>query len=238
MKAITHKVTHYYQPTNSTCGYAALAIFLSFYGIDKKPEELVVEVPQPKDEKGNAEGSVTAQLVTWCQQNDLKVQMYAADCMILDLSWQKLDEAKIAERLKAVRLERNVLGLGKHWSKVYVDAYLAMLESGAKLKVVSFITSDLLYKLLKNGPVYANICSTALRGQGRKINTGLRKQKLDDVHGRVSNHSLVIYGHDNKGNFLLADPWDGRIVVEPEKMVLAIEAAQIECDNQCFVIEQ
>lgn len=237
MKAIEHNVKHIYQPTNSTCGYASMSILLSYYNKDISVDDLLKVVPHPKDEKGNETGSVTAQLVAWCQQQGFKTHMYSFDCLVLDLSWQKLNKKELIARLKAVRGKRDAKVFSKHWANIYIDAYLAMLEAGAKLTIQPFVTTKLLYKLLEKGPVFANICSTARTGKGRNRNVGLRKSVLDDVNGLVSNHSIVLYGNDSKGNFLVADPWEGMIISNPETMITSITAAQIECDNQVFVIE-
>ncbi len=236
MQKIDHKVTHYYQPTNNTCGYAALAILLSYYGKDTKPEDLVGKVPQPKDAEGTSHGSVTAQLADWCQTEGFQVHMYVSDMYITDLSWKDKSSDQIKERLEQVKSKRKVSVMDKHWVGVYEDAYLSMLEHGADLTVVQFITTDLLYRLLENGPIYTNICSSASSGRGRTRSPELRKDVLDDIDGGISTHSVVIYGNDDGGNFLVADPWDGLLTTKSEHMVLAIQAAQIECDNQIFVI--
>ena len=238
MKPTRHKITHHYQPTNNTCGYASLAVFLSFYGKEYTPEQLVDKVPQPKNEKGKPTGSVTTQLVDWVQSQGFQIHMYSSDCLVLDLSWQHMDSRQIIDRLKAVKATRHVPALGNYWTKVYIDSYISMLDGGSELSTVPFITTGLLYKLLKNGPIYVNVCATALNGKGRMVHPGLREDVADDTNGAVSTHSVVVYGNDDKGNFLVADPWEGLIEVESEKMVLAIEAAQIECDNQCFVVEK
>jgi hypothetical protein len=236
MKKTLHKVTHYYQPTNNTCGYAALAIFLSHYGRQFKPEELMGKVPQPKDAEGTSHGSVTAQLADWIQEQGLQVHMYVSDMYITDLSWKNKTSEQIKKRLEQVKSKRKVLIMDSHWVGVYEDAYLSMLSHGADLSVVQFITTDLLYKLLESGPVYANICSSASGGKGRTLSPELRTTVPDDINGSIVTHSVVIYGNDEGGNFLVADPWDGLMKTKPEHMILAIAAAQVECDNQIFVI--
>lgn len=238
MQKIIHKVSHYYQPTNTTCGYAALATLLSFYGKDYKPEELVDKVEQPKDAEGTSHGSVTAQLADWTQTQGHQVHMYASDMYILDLTWKDKNSKEIKERLEQVKSKRTVSVMDSHWVGVYEDAYVSLLDHGADLSVVQFITSDLLYKLLSNGPIFANICSSASTGRGRTLSPELRKDVLDDVNGRITTHSVVIYGNDEDGNFLIADPWEGLATMKPEHMVLSIEAAQVECDNQIFVINK
>ncbi len=67
---------------------------------------------------------------------------------------------------------------------------------------------------------------------------GLRESVSDDVQGKVYNHSFIIYGNNEVGNFLIADRWEqpGFHEIEPERMLATISAAQIECDNLLFQI--
>jgi hypothetical protein len=239
MKKCLYDIKHVYQPTNDTCGYAALAILLSHYGTDITPAELVKQVPQPKDSSGVSRGSSTSQLAGWTQAQGFRVHMYASDMFILDLSWRDKNSKQIKQRLEEIKSQRTITILDDYWAKVYEESYITMLSQGVDLTVVQFIDTKLINKLLSRGPIYANISSTALRGKGRSrsfIVNGQRSSKLDDVNGRVSTHSTVIYGCDGKDNYLVADPWAGLIKVNAEHLVLAIEAAQIECDNQIFII--
>jgi hypothetical protein len=238
VKAIKHQIEHVYQPTNTTCGYAALSMLLSHYNQHISVEELLKAVPHPKNEKGESTGSVTAQLVTWAQQQGYKAHMYSFDCLVLDLAWKHLSPKQTIARLKAARGKRDAQVFNSHWANIYIDAYISMLEAGAKLTIMPLVTSSLVNKLLTKGPVYANICSTVRDGNGRTRAVGVRKTVLDDIRGKVSNHSVIIYGNDTKGNYLVDDPWDGLLTVDPETMICSITAAQIECDNQIFVIER
>ena len=227
------------QPTNNTCGYAALATYLSYYGLDATPEELVRKVPQPTDQQGNPTGSITSKLITWCQSQNLQCKLYTFDCMIIDLTWAKLNREQVIERLNAVKDVRNVRGHGdKHWSKVYIESYIEMLQSGAGLQIEPYPTTELLYKLLEQGPVYTNVVAPVLYNNGRKRHFGVRQDELDDIAGIIGTHSLVIYGNDEAGNFLLADPWAGLQQATPSAVIATMEAAQIECDNMCFQIEK
>lgn len=238
MKAIRHKVTHIYQPTNTTCGYTSVAMLLAHYGKTVTVNDLLKQVPHPKDEKGNQTGSVTAQLVAWCQGQGIKTHMYSFDCLVLDLSWKNLSTKEILAKLKAAKGKRDAIVFGRHWADIYIDAYIDMLEAGGTLTIRPLVTTKLLYKLLESGPIFVNICSTAKRGVGRTRDIGLRKSVVDDVKGDISTHSIVVYGNDETGNFLVADPWEGLIEIDPETMLCSITAAQIMCDNQCFVIEK
>lgn len=237
MKAVEHKVKHYFQPTNSACGESAIATLLSYYDKPVKPEQILEEVPQIPNEDGEPFGSITSQLVTWMQKQGFKCKMFSFDCLVTDLSWHGYSTAKLLERLEAIRDVRDVPALGKHYTKAYIDAYIEMLRAGAKLEIQPLVTPELLYNLVKSGPVFTTFCSTVARGKGRTVSYGERKSKLDDVNGRVLNHSVVIYGYDAKGDFLIADPWEGRIKLKPLKLAICIMAAQVECDNQLVIIE-
>ena len=164
--------------------------------------------------------------------------MYVSDMYILDLSWAGKTSKQIQERLEQVKGKRTHQLMDTHWVHVYEDAYLAMLNGGAAITITQFITTKLVNKLLKDGPVFVNICSSALRGKGRTISPELRESAVDDMKGNINTHSVVVYGMNKTGDYLVSDPWDGLIEVDPEQLVLAIEAAQIECDNQIFVIKR
>lgn len=67
---------------------------------------------------------------------------------------------------------------------------------------------------------------------------GIREEVLDDIHGEVGTHSVVVYGNTEDGSLLLADPWDGFTKVEPETLLCAITAAEIECDAMYFQVSK
>lgn len=241
MQAITHKITHHYQSTTTSCGYASLAILLSHYGKDVSTEELLEQVPQAKNEEGKPLGSLTAQLAQWCVRHGFAVDFVSFDFLITDVSWQGLSNSQLLQKLESVKDVRDVRNVGgKHWSREYVQAYIDLIESGGKLSVLPHVTTKLLYEKLKHGPVYANICSSVVYGTGRQRYPEANKRMSidDDMHGIVGTHSVVIYGNDENGNFLVADPWQGMATVQPETMLCGITAAALECDSQCFQISQ
>lgn len=243
MQAISHDITHSYQPTSTTCGYASLSMLLSHYGKVFPAKDLISQIPQSVDESGKPIGSVTAQLATWCVGQSFDAKFISFDFLITDLSWTGLGSTELLEKLKSVKENRDVPQVGgKHWSKVYVQAYIDFIRSGGSLSVQPHPTTWLLYDWLLDGPIYANICSSVVHGTGRarypEPDTDKRLAIPDDIHGTVGTHSVVIYGNDEVGNFLVADPWDGLEVVKPETMLCGIMAAQLECDNQIFQLSK
>ena len=243
MKPVEHKISHHYQPTVTSCGYAALATLLSHYGRVIGIEDLLKQVPQSTDEKGNSIGSLTAQLAEWTISQGFEVDFTTFDFIITDLSWIGLDSEQLVERLEKVKHVRNVHNVGgKYWSEMYVQAYINLINSGGKLSVVPHVTTELLYEKLQHAPIYVNICPAVVYGKGRQryIDTDeLNKDSSvdDDLNGEVGTHSVIIYGNNDKGNFLISDPWEGLAVVDPEAIICGITAAVIECDSQLFQIQ-
>ncbi len=87
MRPVSHAVTHHYQPTNRSCGYAALAILLSHYGIQKDPLQLAGAIA-PADHESF--GSLTTEVATWCRGINIKVNFYSFDFQITDFAWSAL----------------------------------------------------------------------------------------------------------------------------------------------------
>lgn len=238
MKAIKHDVKHHYQPTNTSCGYTALSILLSFYDKDVSVEELLTAVKQPLNDKGEPGGSITAELVTWCLSQGFDSTLYSFDGLMLDISWQKLSQAKLLDKIEAVQESRDVLGLGVEYGSRYLKAYADMMKAGGELTIQSHVTTRLINNLLQTAPVYANVCSNVMNDLGRTRTAELHKYVEDDIEGRLFTHSVVIYGRDTNGNYLIADPWSGMIEIDTDTLLSSITMAQIECDNMVFQLDR
>lgn len=239
MSVIKHKVKHYYQPTNHTCSQSAMATMLSYFGEDVAPEQIATKIPVNKNEKGEDWGTINQQLATWCLSQDYEVELHTADFQILDLSWAKLSNERLVERMEAAKDKREVPGLGKAWSKIYMQSYIDFVSAGGKLHIHPFMTTNLLDKLIPASPLLLCVCYNVLYDSGRSKDVGLRKSEPDDLNGKLTNHSIVIYGKDNQGNYLIADPWKepGLQTIEPERLLAAMTAAQMECDNLFFQLK-
>lgn len=238
MKKTAHDIKHQYQPTNTSCSPTALSMILSYYGLAETVEEISKKVPQSVDENGEEMGTINQEMATWCLSLGFEVSIYTFDCQIIDMAWQKLSKNEILARLEVGLNGWTVPSLGKDWSRAYRQSYIDFLKKGGDLHIQPAVTSGLLYDLLENGPILPCLCDNTLYGTGRTSHDGKEQTVPDDVNGRATNHSIVIYGNDEEGNFLIADPWykPGRHTISPERMVAAISTAQIECDNLLFQI--
>lgn len=240
MQEIIHKINHQYQPTPTTCSPTALSMLLDHYDTMYSVDEISKQVPQVRDSEGNEAGSVAQQMATWCTTLGFKVNFFTFDCQIIDQSWAALPPEKIIERLTLRKGGNVVPSMGEDWTKAYAQSYIDLLEHKAELTIQPAVTSALLYDLLKGGPIFASVCMNTLYGKGRTSTFNGPEADPDDIHGRVWNHNLVIYGNDADGNLMLADPDEkpGLLKVTVERMIAAISTAQIECDNVIFQLSK
>ncbi len=238
MNAIRHGIKHHYRPTTFSCGQAALAILLSHYGKELTPQQIVEAVPTIKNEAGEEWGTLNQQLATWCIDQGFSVNFYTADFEVIDLSWAKLPQEALLERMKVVKPERNVPSLGAEFSQKTLQAYIDFVEAGGELHVCQYMQTKLIDELLAKGPILACVNYPVLHGEGRYLNAGPREAMPDDVNGITSNHFVVVYGRDERGQYLIADPLKepGDFVLKPEHLLCALTAAQVECENTMFVI--
>lgn len=239
IKLIEHEVKHYYQPTNYTCSQSAVATLLSFFGQTLTPEEIAAKVPTNKNAEGEDCGTINQQLATWCISQGFDVQLHTADFQIIDLSWEGLPKEKLLERMEAAKNKRDVSSLGKEWSAIYMQSYIDFVNAGGNLQIHPYMTTELLDGLIAKSPLLLGVCCNVLYGRGRNKNVALRKAEPDDLEGEVINHSIVVYGKDGD-NYLIAEPWEepGRHEIEPERLLAAMTAAQVECDNLLFQLDK
>lgn len=240
MQATEHQITHQYQPTNTTCSPTALSMLLDHHDQKLSVDEISAKVPQVYNSQGEPFGTINQQLATWCISLGYKVNLYTFDCQVIDQSWSSLADEELLERLDKRKSGWLVPSLGKDWTAAYAQSYIDFIKDGGSLSIQPAVTSKLLYQLLERGPVLPCLCINTLYGTGRTSNFGEIDSDMDDVDGRTWNHSVVIYGNDEDGNFLVADPYEkpGLHVIEPERMIAAISTAQIECDNLLFQIHK
>ncbi|MEK9196235.1 MAG: hypothetical protein AAB914_02590 [Patescibacteria group bacterium] len=236
MTQIAHKITHHYQPTNHSCSQTALAILLSFFGKDVSPQQIIDKIPVHKYDNGDDWGTINQDLATWCLSLGFKVEMHTADFQIIDLSWAKLDKNDLLKHMEAAKSHRNVPSLGKESSAMYMQSYIDFVQAGGTLKIHDYMTTDLIDKLLAASPLLLCVSTSVFNGVGRRSTSGLRQTKEDDLYGSTGNHSVVVYGKNKHGNYLLADPFNkpGLRSIEPERLISAMTASQIECDNLFF----
>lgn len=239
MSESNYTIHHYYQPTNTSCGPTSLAMIFSYYGKERTPEEVIKEIPVIRNKAGEDCGTSGQQLAIWCLAQGFHVDLYSADFQLLDLSWSSLSKAEMLERLtKAIKV-RIAPAIGKDWSSLYLKSYIEFIKSGGTLHIDPYISSSLLNELLENGPVVVTVNFNVLHSVGRTTDIALRKSRADDINGKLANHFVVLYGREH-GSYLIDDPWEkpGKHIIEPERLVASISAAQMECDSLIFQLSE
>lgn len=239
MKNIVHQIDHLYQPTNTSCGPTSLTMLLQFLKQPSSVEEVIDSVPKFIDNKGKDMGTNIAGLARYALHQGYQATIYTYDQQIMNPRWQPLSQQDLCNALLAAKPHRDVPRLGKEWSERYIQSYVNFIDEGGMLVLHDYPRSSDMYELLRKAPFIATVTHSVLFTMPHSRNIGLREVIEDpNSSGAAINHFVVVYGSDKNGNFLVADPWQkpGRFIIEPERLVAAISAAEIECDNSIMQI--
>lgn len=215
-------------------------MLLSHYGIAKDPGEILKMKSVYATDDGRDWGTMAADLAALCIPIGFGADVYTFDCRLIDHSWSALSRDALIARLESVKAHGHVPTLGKNISGIFIQSYIDFLRSGGTLHIAPYVTLRQLYSLLEKGPFQATVCMGAFYGLGKQRLNDDGKPVLDDVHGGIGTHFVVVYGNDEQGNFLIADPSKkpGLYIVEPERLTGSIMAAQRDCENIVFQISQ
>lgn len=231
MNAIEHRINHFWQPTPAACGQTATAMLLSGLGRSDTPEDVLQAVPELNPDFG----TLAPALATWLIEKGFEVTMWTADFQIIDLEWAKLDNSLLLGRMRAALGARSVASLGDALTTEFLRQYIDFVEAGGNLSIIPHMQTSLLIELLHNGSIFANVSPNVLHNYGRSRRTESDVIR-DDIAGSLNTHFVVIYGVSSDGDFLVADPINepGRFVVDSERMLCAMTAGQIQCENAIF----
>lgn len=194
-------------------------MLLSAYGVEIDVKDVMRDVPMLKNDKKKEWGTFGVDLARYCMKKGFDATYVSFDCLITDQKWATLGARSLRSKFAAKKL---ALSFDDALTKSFIRSYRNFLAEKGELLIQPRLTSVWLYRQLKRGPVIACITFAALYGRG------------------TGTHFVVIYGNDKKGNFLIADPWEkpGRHVVEPERLISAVMAAQMTCENAVFWIRK
>jgi hypothetical protein len=235
---IRHSITHYFQPTNFTCGHTALSMALSHFGFEVPPEKLIPEMGSFTDENGQICGSLTTWMCSAALRRNFNVDLYCSDSELLDLSWASLDPKSLVEKMRLAKEARTLNSLTRALIHQYLDSYIEFIELGGKLTIVPYISGEMLDNLISRGPIVATFAYSALYGVGRTRNTGLRQSTPDDMRGTTCTHAAVVYGRNKNGEYLIADPYipTGFHVAPRDAVIAAIAAASYTCESHVALL--
>lgn len=229
---IIHDITSELQPTNVSCTQTATAMLLSHYDEKFNVARVLQDVPTQDF------GSSMQELAIYCIKQGYEVEMYSFDTRILDLSWAGLSDNDLVMKLEKVKYVRNIDSLGKTFTEQYVEDYIQFIKNGGSLSILPYPNSDLLRRLVREGPICVAVNYTTLYGAGHTRDMGLRKSVQDDLENGITTHAIVVYGENDSGEFLISDPYGDpkKSTVTSDQLIASIMAAQWLCDNMLFRI--
>lgn len=183
------------QPTETTCGPAALHAVYRYYDDHPALERVLSEVPiLPTG------GTMTVFLGLHARQRGYRTTIYTCDLQVFDPSWFSPGGPGIEEGLiQQARVKQNLK------LQVATDAYLKFLELGGCIEMVD-ITDDLLLSYFERQvPIIAGLSSTWLYRCPRERQTDM---KSDHAAGEPTGHFVVLHGLDRHTRQVsVADPW-------------------------------
>lgn len=236
---ILHAIKPCLQPTNTSSAPTAAAMLLSHYGETLSPHDILPAPSRTDDTYEAPETATLAFAAAYCQRRGYHTTLYSSDFQVLDMSWASLRPGALRQRLQAVRSDRTVACLGDGFSEQYIDDYLACLDAGGELVINPWLTSTLLRELVSKGPVCISVSTSTFYGEGRILLKGLRKTKPDDFRGQNRTHSIVVTGCNEKGMYIICDPWKAKSdPVQPEHLIAAYHAAVFHCDAMLFCVKR
>ncbi len=218
MKSVSHDIEHVYQPTNISCGQSAVSMLLSAYDVRVDVRDVMQDIPMLKDDEGKEWGTFGVDLARFCMRQGFAATYVSFDCLLIDQKWAGLSQKVLAKKVAAMR--KSLPAIGKNLTTSFLRSYGHFLKEKGELLIEPCLTSALVYDRLRKGPLIALVTFGAMYGRG------------------TGTHFVVVYGNDAKGNFLVADSWEkpGRHVVEPERLIAAVMAGQMTCENGVFWI--
>lgn len=186
------------QPTETTCGPAALRSLYSYWGLELAVESVIREVA------GLAGGGTWAvHLGRDALRRGFLARIYTCDLQLFDPSWFADGAPPLAERL---RRQAEIRELPEALAE-QGSAYLDFLEAGGEVRMEEMST-ELLSRYLRRGvPVIAGLSSTWLYRSARERWEG-EKSVPDDLAGTPTGHFVVVRGIDSaRRELFLADPF-------------------------------
>ncbi len=186
------------QPTETTCGAAALHSVYRHWGLELPIARVIREV-----EHFPEGGTWTVHLGRDALARGLSARIYTCDLQLFDPSWF----AEGADDL-AANLRRSIeSGARSTRQDEQLLAYLEFLERGGEVRMEELGT-DLVSRYVRAGvPVIAGLSSTWLYRSARERWEGERPI-ADPLRGTPTGHFVVVHGVDpHRRLFSIADPY-------------------------------
>ncbi|PWJ59707.1 MULTISPECIES: peptidase-C39 like family protein [unclassified Fibrobacter] len=184
------------QPDDVTCGPTSLHAVYAHLGLNLSLQQLISEIEFL--EEG---GTLGVFLGIDALKRGFKVTIYSYNLKIFDPSWSGLKMPEL--RAKLVQLHK-----AKHAPKLKkaIEAYIRFIDLGGTVATADLRASMFEKYFKKNVPVLCGLSATYLYGCKREYTNENNRSVFDDIIGDPCGHFVVLYGLDEKKQFLVADP--------------------------------
>jgi len=186
------------QPTETTCGPAALQSVYRHWGFELSVGRVIEDVTRL-----DGGGTWAVHLGRDALRRGFRARIYTCDLQLFDPSWFTVDGPPLADRLRLQTERRDQPPALAAQGRAYLD----FLERGGEVRMEEMGT-ELVTRYLRRGiPVIAGLCCTWLYRSTRERWDGERAIP-DDLEGTPTGHFVVVHGVDPVHRALaLADPF-------------------------------
>lgn len=184
------------QPNDVTCGPTSLHAVYAHLGLNVPLQQLISEIESL--EEG---GTLGVFLGIDALKRGFKATIYSYNLKIFDPSWSGLKMPELRERLCALHKAKHAPKLKKA-----IEAYIRFIDLGGTIATAD-LRASMFEKFFKKGtPVLCGLSATYLYRCKREYTDENDRSVSDDIKGDPCGHFVVLYGLDEKKNFLVADP--------------------------------
>jgi hypothetical protein len=130
-----------------------------------------------------------------------KVTIHSYNLTLLDPTWSTLSMPELKAKLELLHKAKHAPKLRKA-----IEAYIRFIDLGGKVAFED-LRAAMFEKYFKKGvPVLCGLSATYLYRSMREFTGKDDKSVFDDIHGEPMGHFVVVYGIDEKNQFMVADP--------------------------------
>lgn len=184
------------QPDDVTCGPTSLQAVYNHLGYKIPLKKLISEIEFL--EEG---GTLGVFLGIDALKRGFKATLYTYNLKLMDPTWNELPMPKLREKLEQLHKAKHAPKLRKA-----IEAYIRFIDLGGTV-AFSDLRAAMFEKYFKKDiPVLCGLSSTYLYRCMREFTDENDRSVFDDIHGDPCGHFVVLYGLDEKKQFLVADP--------------------------------
>lgn len=184
------------QPDDVTCGPTSLHAVYTHLGYKISLKKLISEI-----EFLEGGGTLGVFLGIDALKRGFKATIYSYNLKIFDPTWSKLSMPELRQKL-------DLLHKAKHAPKLRkaIEAYIRFIDLGGTVATADLRAEMFDRYFKKNIPVLCGLSASYLYQCMREYTDKSDRSVFDDINGDPCGHFVVLYGLNEKKQFLVADP--------------------------------